>query len=65
MSYFYPGPQDPSYFTNEVATESNHFRDQYHVKLLEEAVRSSKRVFAIVGSAHAVMQEPTLRSVLR
>lgn len=64
-SYFYPGPQDPNYFTNEIATESSRFRDQYHVDLLVEAVRSGKRVFAISGSAHAVMQEPALRSRLQ
>jgi hypothetical protein len=65
MSYFYPGPQDPSYFTNQIATDSNHFRDQYQVKLLLEAVDGGKRVFAIAGSAHAVMQEPALRAALK
>lgn len=65
MSYFYPGPQDPSYFTNKISTDSNRFRDQYHVGLLTEAVRSGKRVFAIAGSAHAVMQEPALRALIQ
>lgn len=64
-SYFYPGPQEPSYFTNKVATASNRFRDQYHVERLKEAVRSGERVFAVAGSAHAVMQEPALRSALQ
>lgn len=64
-SYFYPGPQDPSYFTNKISTDSNQFRDQHHADLLIEAVRSGKRVFAIAGSAHAVMQEPALRGTLR
>lgn len=64
MTYFYPGPQDPSYFTNEIATDSNRFRDRHHVDLLSEAVRSGKRVFVVAGSAHAVMQEPALRDAL-
>lgn len=64
MTYFYPGPQNPSHFTNEIATESNIFRDQYHADLLKKAVLSGKRVFAIAGSAHAVMQEPALRTAL-
>ncbi len=63
-SYFYPGPQNPSYFTNEISTDNNNFRDQHHVRTLIEAVRSGHRVFAISGSAHAVMQEPALRAAL-
>lgn len=65
MAYFYPGPQDQTFFTNEIATESNQFRDLYHVELLKNAVLSGIRVFAIAGSAHAVMQEPALRSILQ
>lgn len=65
MRYFYPGPQNPSYFTNEIATASNQFRDRHHVRLLEQAVRAGARVFAIAGSAHVVMQEPALRTGLQ
>lgn len=62
--YFYPGPQDPEYFTNRIATDSNIFRDKYHVEVITEAVQKGQKVFVIVGSAHAVMQEPALRSIL-
>ncbi len=63
-SYFYPGPREPEYFTNRIATDSNIFRDTYHVQVITEAVQQGKKVYAIAGSAHAVMQEPALRSVL-
>jgi len=63
-SYFYPGPQDPEYFTNRIATDSNIFRDRHHVNMITEAVQEGKKVFAVAGSTHAVMQEPALRSIL-
>lgn len=62
--YFYPGPQDPAFFTNRISTDSNIFRDNYHVEVITEAVQKGQKVFVIVGSAHAVMQEPALRSIL-
>ena len=61
-SYFYPGPQDPEFFTNRISTDANRFRDAYHVRVLNETVASGKRVFAVMGSAHVVMQEPALRA---
>lgn len=64
ISHFYPGPQQESFFTNEISTASNQFRDRHHVEILTKAVRSGRRVFAIAGSAHAVMQEPALRGRL-
>lgn len=62
--YFYPGPQDPEYFTNRISTDSNIFRDKFHVTVIAEAVQKGQKVFVIVGSAHAVMQEPALRTIL-
>ena len=64
QQYFYPGPQDPEYFTNRISTDSNIFRDNHHVKVITEAVQEGQKVFVLVGSAHAVMQEPALRSIL-
>lgn len=64
-SYLYPGPQDPSYFTNRLSTASNEFRDRYHVRLILDAVRDGGRVFVVAGSTHAVMQEPALRGRIR
>ena len=63
VSYFYPGPQSPEYFTNKIATDSNIFRDKYHVGLFSRAIQAGRKVFAVVGSAHVVMQEPALRSM--
>lgn len=62
--YFYPGPQDPEYFTNRISTDSNIFRDKFHVTIITEAIQKGQKVFVIVGSAHAVMQEPALRTIL-
>lgn len=62
--YFYPGPQTPHYFTNDIQTASNDFRDRHHVRRILELVQSGRRVFAIVGSTHVVMQEPALRKAL-
>ncbi|MBD3224817.1 MAG: hypothetical protein GF313_08815 [Caldithrix sp.] len=56
--YFYPGPQDPEHFTNRISTDSNIFRDRHHVNVITQAVKKGQKVFIIVGSAHAVMQEP-------
>lgn len=64
QQYFYPGPQEPERFTNRISTDSNQYRDQYHASLIVDAVKDSKKVFAIAGSAHAVMQEPALRALL-
>jgi len=64
QQYFYPGPQNPERFTNRISTDSNQFRDQYHADLIADALKNGKRVFVIAGSAHAVMQEPALRTIL-
>lgn len=63
--FFYPGPQEPTHFTNEVQTASNDFRDRYHVRRLVQLVDTGKKIFAIVGSTHVVMREPALRKLLR
>ncbi|HKI89412.1 MAG TPA: hypothetical protein VKA38_10310 [Draconibacterium sp.] len=63
-SYFYPGPQKPEHFTNQIATDSNQFRDKYHTEQIVKAVKGNNRVFVVAGSAHAVMQEPAIRALL-
>ena len=64
LRYFYPGPQEPEYFTNRISTDSNKYRDRHHVIIINEAVQKWQKVFVVTGSAHAVMQEFALRSIL-
>ena len=63
--YFYPGPQKPHYFTNDIQTASNNFRDRFQARRIIELVKSGRRVFAVAGSSHAVIQEPVLRDQLK
>lgn len=64
QQFFYPGPQNPEYFTNKISTDSNNFRDKHHIVVITEAVKKGRQVFVMAGSAHSVMQEPALRSIL-
>ena len=41
---------------------SGEFRDQHMVKLLIDEVKKGKRVFAVVGGSHVVMQESALKA---
>jgi hypothetical protein len=65
QSYFYPGPQPVTCFTNEISTAANVFRDEHHVERILAEMHDGRRVFVVVGSAHAVMQEPALRKRLQ
>jgi hypothetical protein len=62
-SWFDPGYTEPPSYLNEVSRASNRFRDEYMVNLLIKEVKQGKRVFAVVGGSHVVMQEPALRSL--
>ena len=63
-SWFDPGYTQPPSYLNEVARQSNRFRDEYMVNLLVSEVKLGKRVFAVVGGSHVVMQERALRAAL-
>lgn len=63
--YFYPGRQNPHYFTNDIQTASNNFRDRFQARRIIELVNGGRRVFAVAGSSHAVIQEPVLRDRLK
>ena len=62
-SWFDPTRTDT--FLNEIARRSSDYRNCYMVPLLIQTVREGKRVFVVVGGAHAVVQEVALRSALR
>jgi pheromone shutdown protein TraB len=50
-------------YTNQIARLSSEFRDLHMVKLLIDEVKQGKRVFAVVGGSHVVMQERALKAV--
>jgi hypothetical protein len=60
-SVTWPGRSDT--FLNQVSTTVNRFRDEHMVAVLASLMARGERVFAVVGSSHAVMQEPALRSL--
>ncbi|MCK4836688.1 MAG: hypothetical protein KAT17_08615 [Candidatus Aminicenantes bacterium] len=43
----------------------NDFRNQFMIKKVLKEVKRGKRVFAVVGRSHVVMQEPVLRDRIR
>lgn len=49
-------------YTNQISRLSSEFRDSHMVKLLIDEVKQGKRVFAIVGGSHVVMQERALKA---
>ncbi|HUP46141.1 MAG TPA: hypothetical protein VM779_11580 [Thermoanaerobaculia bacterium] len=50
---------------NEIARASSDYRDRFVVERLASHVREGRRVFAVMGGSHVVMQEPALRDRLR
>jgi hypothetical protein len=50
---------------NELSRRTNEERDRFMVQLLVGRVRQGRRVFAVVGETHVVMQEAALRAALR
>ncbi|WP_293301267.1 hypothetical protein [Pedobacter sp. UBA4863] len=44
----------------KIAATSNEIRDKHMIKLLVTEVKNGKRVFAVVGASHVVIQEPAL-----
>lgn len=65
LEYFRPNPEAPTQFTNRIAAELSDFRDTSIMERIIEAVRSGERLFVVMGSSHAVRQEPALRQALR
>ncbi len=50
-------------YTNQISRLSSEFRDLHMVKLLIDEVKQGKRVFAVVGGSHVVMQERALKAI--
>lgn len=62
--WFDPGLGGAGTPLNKIATASSQFRDQHMIDLLVTELRSGKRVFAMVGASHVVMQERAIRNAL-
>jgi hypothetical protein len=50
-------------YTNQISRLTGEFRDLHMVKLLIDEVKQGKRVFALVGGSHVVMQERALKAL--
>ncbi len=62
QSWFDPTKSEA--YTNKISRLTGEFRDQHIVKLLIDEVKQGKRVFAVVGVSHVVMQERVLKARL-
>jgi hypothetical protein len=62
-----PWPDSADSYTkiNEVAAASSVFRDRYIVGRVSEHLKKNKRIFVVYGSAHAVVEEPALREIMK
>ena len=63
--WFDPAPRGPQQWTNRLARRMSEYRDQYMVELIIGQLQLGRRVFAVVGASHVVMQEPEIRDRLR
>ncbi|MBW3671911.1 MAG: beta-lactamase family protein [Acidobacteria bacterium] len=58
-------PTERQSLFNDISRAGSEYRDRYVVERLVNHVREGRRVFAVVGGSHVVMQEPALRRQLR
>lgn len=49
----------------EIYKETGQFRDKFIVNLISKTLKEYDRVFVVMGSGHAVQQEPVLRSLFK
>jgi hypothetical protein len=57
-------PLESQSYTNQLSRLAGEFRNRHMVKLLVDEVKQGKKVFAVVGISHVVMQEGMLRAAL-
>jgi len=62
-SWFDPVRSDT--FLNAIARTGSEYRDRYVVARLTAHLREGRRVFAVMGGTHVVMQERAIRALLR
>lgn len=63
-SWFDPGLSGAGTRLNEIARASSEVRDQFMVDRIAEWVGTGKRVLAVMGASHVVMQEQAIRKAL-
>lgn len=61
-SWFDPTREDT--ILNRISRASSGFRDEFVIARLTRELSEGKRVFAVMGVSHVVMQEPALRTML-
>jgi hypothetical protein len=65
QEWFDPATTQVQTYLNEVSRQLSEFRDWHMLTLLTEQLAQGKRVFAVVGASHVVMQERALRTAIR
>jgi hypothetical protein len=65
QEWFDPATTQVQTYLNKVSLERGEFRDRHMLVLLTEQLAQGKRVFAVVGASHVVMQEPALPAAVR
>ena len=65
QAWFDPVPSPPPTYLNDMSRQLSEFRDRHMLTLLADQMAQGKRVFAVVGASHVVMQEGALRSVIK
>jgi hypothetical protein len=63
-AWFDPAPVRMNTTFNAISRSDSNFRDEHMLTVISQAVHARKRVFAVVGSSHVVMQEAKLRGML-
>ncbi len=56
-------PREISTVINAISKASSTFRDFYHVRAIEEALKEGKNAFVVNGEDHAVIQRPALEEM--
>lgn len=52
-------------YLNDIAAESNAFRDEHFARVIIDLTRKGERVFAVCGSSHSVKLENALRATMK
>ncbi len=60
-----PWDDAPQTKINEITKASGVCRDRYMVERVVEAMKTHNKLFVVFGTAHAVMQEPAVREVMK
>lgn len=59
-----PWPDKNWTLTNDIASKSSRFRDEYILERITKALERQDRIFVVYGSGHAVVLEPALRALM-